>query len=153
MKPWIAGALMAAVAVAVSAYAVTDPPAYGLCVACHGRDLVGWFVGQVVSGAALRSPASGDWPLLTGAGLLIGAYLGARPAGEVRPRPARRPLIQLALGAGVMLFSLVALGCTTRLLLRAAYGDLMAGWSLAGAAVGVALATGLLAWRARHFQP
>lgn len=149
MKPWIAAALTAVAAVFVGAWAMPQTPAYGICVACHGRDLVGWL---------LFWPAGVGWeaqtaatPLLTGVGLILGARLGAAGAGEIRSRQARRPLLHFALGLVVMVSALAALGCTTRFLLRAAYGDLTAVWSLGGVAAGIAAATGLLLWRARRF--
>lgn len=148
VSPVVAGAGIALLAVlAGSFFSVAPPPAYGICVACHARDLVTWLV-DLVPGVRLNGGPAG--PLLTVVGLLIGAHLGARQAGEYRPRRAGRPVRQFALGLLTMVFSLVALGCTTRLVLRAAYGDRMAFWALGAAAAGVAAATGLLAWRARR---
>ncbi|HLN61928.1 MAG TPA: hypothetical protein VK464_10305, partial [Symbiobacteriaceae bacterium] len=70
--------------------------------------------------------------------------------GERRRRPARRPLVSLGLGALTMCASLLALGCTTRLVLRAAYGDSLALGSVVGAALGVAAVTGAMVWMARR---
>lgn len=150
LPAWIAGGLIALIAVAVGAFAVTDPPVYGFCVACHARDLAG---GVLNGFAGLDLPVafvSADWPLLTALGLPIGAYLGARTSGEGRNRPVRRPLSAFLLGMAAMVFSLVALGCTARLLLRAAYGDALSYWALGGVVVGICGATAMLVWRARR---
>lgn len=153
IAPWMAGAIMAVAAVLAGAFVLTEPPAYGLCVTCHGRDLVGWTLGWVPGLDLPLSPAALQGPVLTVVGLLAGSWLGARSNGEVRARPAGRPWRSFLLGMLSMIFGLLALGCTARLLLRAAYGDSLAWWALAGAAAGISLATGLLAWRARRVEP
>lgn len=153
IAPWVAGALMATAAVLAGAFALTEPAAYGLCVTCHGRDLLGWTLGWLPGLDLPLSPAAAQAPVLTVVGLLAGAWLGARSGGEVRPRPAGRPWRSFVLGLFSMLFGLLALGCTSRLLLRAAYGDTLAWWALAGVAAGISLATGVLAWRARRDAP
>ncbi len=150
LRPWSAGAVIGVTAVVVGAYWVSDPPAYGLCVACHARDLLHGALNWAAGLNLTVSPAASQWPLLTVVGLLVGANLGARSSGELRARGPRRPLVQFLLGMLSMLFALIALGCTTRLLLRAAYGDLLAWWALAGVAAGISAATGLLAWHARR---
>lgn len=151
LPPWVAGALLGvAAALASLAFDVTAP-AYGLCVACHARDLVNGGLNALLGLGLDVSPAWYDGWILTVPGLLLGARLGARLGGEARPRPARQPVHSFCLGLVTMAFSLLALGCTTRLLLRAAYGDAVAYWTLAGAAAGIAAATGLLAWQARRW--
>jgi hypothetical protein len=127
---------IAVLAVAASSFVITSPPVYGFCVACHTRDLL-----------------TGTAPLLTGVGLLIGAYLGARQGGEVRPRRPERPVAHFWLGFLAMVASLVALGCTVRLLLRAAYGDSAAVLAVGGLAAGIALGTWILQRRARRGLP
>lgn len=149
---WLAGGAIALVAVLAGAFLITDPPVYGFCVACHGRDLVGGTLNLAFGFRLPVSFAAQGWPVLTVVGLLIGAHLGASSSGEHRQRAAVRPARSFLLGMGAMIFSLVALGCTVRLLLRAAYGDPLAYWALAGAAVGIAGATGLLALRARRWS-
>lgn len=133
VKPWVAGSTIALVAVVASAYFITSPPVYGFCVACHTRDLV-----------------TGTAPLFTGVGLLIGAFFGARRHGEFRFRKPVRLLSRFVLGMTAMVASLVALGCTVRLLLRAAYGESTAWWAVGGVALGIALATYALRLYARR---
>lgn len=147
---WIAGGLIAMIAVAVGAFAVTNPPVYGFCVACHARDLAGGALNGFLGFDLPVTTGSADWPLLTALGLPIGAYLGARASGEGRQRPARRPVSAFLFGMAAMIFSLVAMGCTARLLLRAAYGDALSYWALGGAVAGVGGATAMLVWRARR---
>lgn len=133
MKPWVAGSTIALVAVVASAYLITSPPVYGFCVACHTRELV-----------------TGTAPLFTGAGLLAGAFFGARRHGEFRLRRPVQLLSRFFLGMTAMVASLVAMGCTVRLVLRAAYGESTAWWAIGGVALGTALATHALRLHARR---
>jgi hypothetical protein len=150
MRPrgFIAGALAGLLAVVASGLLsrAGAPPAYGVCVACHTRDLLSALGLAGVVGA----PAVGGGLVLTTVGLLAGAALAALLHGERRRRPARHRLLSLLLGALTMCASLLALGCTTRLVLRAAYGDGLALWSLGGAAAGIAAVTGATIWLARR---
>lgn len=143
-----AGALMGLLAVLASGLlsARGAPPAYGFCVACHGRDLL---AGLGLSAWVGQSAVSG--PVLTTIGLWLGAGAAAAVNRERRARPARRPLQSFFLGLLTMPAALLALGCTTRLALRTAYGDPLGLWSLAGAAGAVAAVTGGLAWHARRW--
>ena len=146
-KGFLAGAVLGVLAVVASGLLTRAgaPPAYGICVACHGRDLLaGLGLTRLVGQSAMGGLS------LTTAGLLLGAALAAVLNGERRRRPARRPVQSLALGALTMCASLLALGCTTRLVLRAAYGDGLAVWSLLGVAPAIAAVTGAMAWQARR---
>lgn len=150
--PWrprglVAGALLGVLCAIASGLLAPQgaPPAYGLCVACHGKDLL--------AGLGLRSlvgaPGASGLVLST-VGLLLGAFAAARLHGEHRRRPARHPLRAIALGAATMCASLLALGCTSRIALRAAYGDPLALWSGLGVALAIAGYTGALRWQARR---
>lgn len=147
IKGLLAGALLGVLAVVASGLLTPQgaPPAYGICVACHGRDLLaGLGLSQVVGAAA----ANGT--VLTTIGLVIGAAVAAFINREWRRRPARNPIRSMILGALTMNAGLLALGCTTRLALRAAYGDMLAVWSLLGVAAAIAAVTGGMVWRARR---
>jgi len=141
----IAGAVLGLLAVLASGLLAPAgaPPAYGICVACHGRDLL--------AGLGLRSlvgaPGAGGL-VLTTVGILAGAVLAARLNGELRRRPARDPVQSFVLGALTMCAALLALGCTTRLALRVAYGDSLAVWSLVAVALAVAAVTKGMVWYA-----
>lgn len=147
-KGFLAGALLGVLAVVASGLLsrAGAPPAYGVCVACHGRDLLEGLGLQGLLGA----PAVGGGLVLTTVGLLLGAGLAAALHGERRRLAARRPFLSLGLGALTMCASLLALGCTTRLVLRAAYGDVLALWSVGGVALAVAAVTGAMVWLARR---
>lgn len=140
MRPrgFIAGLLLGTVGVVASGLLsrLGSPPAYGVCVACHGRDLLAAAGLQALLG---RPAVAGT--VLTTVGLAGGAFLAARLFGEHRWRPARRPALSLLLGALTMIASLLALGCTTRLVLRVGYGDPLALWSLGGVAAGIVAVT------------
>lgn len=149
MRPrgFLAGALLGVLAVVASGLMsrAGAPPAYGVCVACHGRDLLG---GLGLSALVGRPAVAGL--VLTTVGLLGGAFLAAWLHREHRRLRARHPARSLLLGALTMFASLLALGCTTRLVLRTAYGDRLALWSLAGVAVAIAGGTGILMRLARR---
>ena len=91
-----AGVVMAIAAVAAGAFFQVRPPeAYGICMACHGRDLVNW-VGREITGNArlVVAPAAVVFPLLTVVGVILGARfaeeLGFRRDAEKRYADARR---------------------------------------------------------------
>ncbi len=115
---------MALAAVAAGAFfAVRPPDAYGICMACHGRDLVNWVVNLRLGTRLPVAPVSLVFPLLTTVGVVIGAFVAAVVSGEFRWRMPSRPLRSILNGILVMNFALLAAGCSTRLLLRAAAGD------------------------------
>jgi hypothetical protein len=146
-KGVLAGVLLGVLAVLASGLLsrAGAPPAYGICVACHSRDLLAGLGLQRWLGA----PAV-DGLVLTTLGLLAGAALAARVHGERRVRPARSPVRSLLMGALTMCASLLALGCTTRLALRVAYGDPLAMWSFGGVLLAAAAVTGGMVWYARR---
>ena len=94
---------------------VSPPENYGLCMACHGRDLVNWTVNAVAGTRFLVSEASLVYPVLTTVGVLLGALLGSATHGELK--------------------------WSSRLLLRAASGELVGVGGFVGMAGGVVLAT------------
>jgi hypothetical protein len=149
MRPrgFLAGALLGLLAAVASGLfsRVGAPPAYGVCVACHGRDLL---AGLGLAGL-VGAPAVGGL-VLTTVGLVLGAVVAAALHREWRRHAARHPVRSLVLGALTMCASLLALGCTTRLVLRAAYGDRLALWSIGGAALAIAGVTGAMVWLARR---
>src|SRR5437868_8854711 len=68
------GFVTAGLAVVVGEWLHASPPAaYGLCSACHGRDLTDWIVNNV-EGKHLFVTAAGakGWPLLTVVGVVVG---------------------------------------------------------------------------------
>lgn len=149
----IAGFLAAA---AQAFFRVIPPPAYGICIACHMRDLVNWLVirlyplyGTVPGGARfVGAPVSKLVPVLTVVGALVGAHLAARRHGEFRFRamrvPWQRPWAEFLLGMGVMVSALLMGGCPIRTALKSAYLDLTAMVGLVAIFLGVVLGCQLL---------
>src|SRR5713101_3246084 len=74
-------------AVAAGAFFEVRPPeAYGVCMACHGRDLVNWTINALAHTHLTVAPASLVFPVLTTIGVLLGALAGAKTSGEFRWR-------------------------------------------------------------------
>jgi hypothetical protein len=129
---------------------VSPPAAYGLCSACHGRDLANWTLNNV-EGASLFVTAAGvDWPILTVVGLVTGSFLASRRNGEFGSINIGGNVRQFAFGAVVMCAALFVGGCPTRIIIRTGYGDVAAAVALGGIAAGVVLATFSLRWAARR---
>jgi hypothetical protein len=127
---------------------VRPPEAYGICMACHGRDLVDWIVNRL-SGTHLEiADASIAFPVLTTIGALVGALVAAAANHEFRLSTPENPWKTFVLGALVMTCALIAGGCSIRLLLRTSAGDALGLIGFAGMVVGVVLGTYWLKWRA-----
>lgn len=144
----------AGAAVAQAFFRVLPPPAYGLCIACHMRDLVNWVVvkgiplyGVLADGTPkfVGAGVSKAVPVLTILGVLLGAFLAARAHGEFRWRVLKvsthRPLWEFFLGMGVMASALLMGGCPIRTALKVAYIDLTAMVALGMIFVGVVVAS------------
>ena len=143
------GIVSGLLAVAAGAFfGVRPPEAYGVCMACHGRDLVNWVVNLLAHTHLEVAPASLVYPVLTTAGVFAGAFLGAKTSGEFRWRSPENPLKTFAYGMLVMSCALLAGGCSIRLLLRASAGEALGAIGFGGMAAGVALGTYWLRWRA-----
>jgi Sulphur transport len=129
-------------------FEVRPPEAYGICMACHGRDLLNWTLNMLVHTHLTVASASAVFPVLTTIGVFFGALVGAKTSGEFRWYSPESPLKEFVYGALVMNFALLAGGCSIRLLLRSAAGDLAGAIGFAGMVVGVILGTVWLRWRA-----
>ena len=150
VSPVTMGIVTAALAVVAQAYlTVQPPPAYGLCVVCHGRDLVVWIYATLFGAKLDVAAVSAQWPLLTVVGIFAGAAYAARSSGEYKPMWGEPAVKAFFCGMGVMILGLVIMACPARLWLRAAYGDMI---GLAGALAvlaGVVAATLFMRWRYR----
>lgn len=143
------GIVSGVLAVAAGAFFEVRPPeAYGVCMACHGRDLVDWTINAVAGTHLTVAQASLVFPALTTIGVFLGALLAARASGEFRWWSPESPLKAFGHGALVMNFALLAGGCSIRLLLRTAAGDGLGMLGFGGMVVGVVLGTYWLRWRA-----
>ena len=141
----IAGILAAA---AGSFFDVRPPEAYGVCMACHARDLVNWTLNGVVGTHLDVAPASLVFPVLTPIGVLIGALIASKTSGEFRWQKPDSSVKTFLYGIFVMNFALLAGGCSIRLLLRTAAGEALGLIGFGGMVIGVVLGTFWLRWRA-----
>lgn len=142
----IVGALLAVIA--GSLFEVRPPDAYGLCMACHARDLVDWTLNAAAGTQLTVAPASLVFPVLTPIGVLLGALLAARTSGEFRWQRPDHSLKTFLYGVVVMNCALLAGGCSIRLLLRTSAGEPAGMIGFGALAAGVILATQWLRWRA-----
>lgn len=133
---------MAIAAVAAGSFFEVRPPdAYGICMACHGRDLVNWISNDLFGTRLTIAPASVVFPLLTVVGVVIGGWLAARLTGEFRFRKPSKPVKSFVHGLLVMNFGLLAAGCSTRLALRFGAGEPLAAMGFGAMVVGIVLGT------------
>lgn len=143
------GIVAGLLAVAAGAFFEVRPPeAYGICMACHARDLWAWTINRLAGTQLAVAPASLVYPPLTTMGVLLGAVWGARTNGEWRWQSLESSWKMFVYGALVMNFALLAAGCSIRLLLRAAAGEALGLVGFGGMAAGVTIATFWLRWRA-----
>jgi hypothetical protein len=142
----VAGGVLAVLA--GTFFEVRPPEAYGVCMACHGRDLLNWTINMLAHTNLTVAPASAVFPVLTTAGVLIGAVIGASTSREFRWYSPESPFKSLLYGVVVMNFALLAGGCSIRLLLRTSAGELLGAIGFIGMIGGTVLGTFWLRWRA-----
>jgi Sulphur transport len=134
--------------VAGTFFDVRPPEAYGICMACHARDLLNWTINRTAGTHLTVAPASLVFPVLTTIGVLLGALLGSTTSKEFRWSNPDNSLKTFFYGALVMNSALLAGGCSIRLLLRSATGEVLGLMGFAGMVAGVILGTFWLRWRA-----
>jgi len=127
---------------------VRPPDAYGICMACHARDLLNWTINRAAGTHLTIAPASLVFPVLTTIGVLLGAVLGSTSSGEFRWSSPDNSIKTFIYGAAVMVSALIAGGCSIRLLLRSAAGETLGLMGFGGMVAGITLATLWLRWRA-----
>jgi len=142
----IVAALVAVIAGSV--FDVRPPDAYGICMACHARDLVDWTANSVAGTRLTVATVSLVFPVLTPIGVLLGALLAAHANREFRWQRPEHPLKTFLYGVVVMNGALLAGGCSIRLLLRTATGETLGIIGFGALAAGVIVATQWLRWRA-----
>lgn len=131
-------------------FEVRPPEAYGVCMACHGRDLINWIVNMQLGTRLAVAPASAVLPLLTTVGVLIGGFAAAITNNEFQWKNPDNPIKTFVYGFLVMNFALLAAGCSIRLLLRAAAGEMLGFVGFGFMAVGIVAATYGLRWVAQR---
>src|SRR2546428_14055099 len=90
----IAAGLLAVVA--GTFFEVRPPEAYGICMACHGRDLLNWTFNIVFHTHLPVASASAVFPALTTLGVIFGAVIGAKTNEEflwARPESSFKELV------------------------------------------------------------
>jgi hypothetical protein len=146
------GVVVGVLAVVVGQWLHVSPPAaYGLCSACHGRDLTSWLVNHV-EGKHLFITAAGakGWPLLTVVGVVLGAYVASKRNSEHSSINLGGNMRMAAYGFVVMGAALFVGGCPTRILIRSGFGDVAGLLALGGVATGIVAATLSMRWVARR---
>jgi hypothetical protein len=145
------GVVVAVLAVIVGEWGGVSPPAaYGLCSACHGRDLADWVLNHAEGKNLFVTAAGAGWPLLTVVGVVFGSFLAARRNGEYASINLGANVRQFAFGAVVMGAALFVGGCPTRIIIRSGYGDLAGVLALGGVAAGIVIATLSMRWVAQR---
>ena len=145
------GVVVAILAVVVGVWLGVNPPAaYGLCSACHGRDLTDWVLNHTEGRSLFVTAAGANWPLLTVIGLVAGSFAAARRNGEWGSINIGGNVRQFVFGAVVMGAALFVGGCPTRIIIRTGYGDVAAFFALGGVALGIVIATLSMRWVARR---
>ena len=143
------GTVAGVLAVAAGTFFEVRPPdAYGVCMACHGRDLVNWTINAVAATSLTVAPASLAYPLLTTIGVFLGALVAAAGHREFRWITPDHPVKTFVYGLLVMNFALIAGGCAIRLTLRTAAGEPLGALGFGAMAAGIVLGTWWLRWRA-----
>ncbi|MCQ8893612.1 MAG: YeeE/YedE family protein [Methanolinea sp.] len=130
------------------------PEAYGFCVACHTRDLVNG-VFNILTGTSLALASiskNSVLPVMSVAGVLIGAYVSARLHREhaVKKGSFRDYLIYFLGGFLVLILAMIFGGCPYRAALRTGYGDLIALIFIVAMALGVIAGTAFMLRRAER---
>ncbi len=108
-----------------------NPGNMGFCVACFTRDIAGALGLHGATGVRYIRPEL--------IGFVLGSMIVARMFGEFRPRTGSAPIVRFVLGVLAMIGALVFLGCTWRVYLRLAAGDLNALVVVAGLIGGISL--------------
>lgn len=152
VSAFTAGTVLGVGAALVQAYfKVIPPPAYGICMVCHARDLMNWLADHLFYTDWGYTTASITVPVLTVVGVVVGASLAAWQHGEFRLRPVREPIFFFVTGFLVMNFGLILGACPIRILIVSAYGNLIGivGWLCV--VVGALLGTVAIRWSARRY--
>lgn len=144
------GCVAALLAVVAQAYYTLGPPAaYGICVVCHGRDLVHWLLNNLLHFQLPLSLVAKKVPLLTVVGILMGAGFASWQNSEFKPQWIEDKVTAFFTGMIVMISGLAISACPMRLLLRTAYGDFLALLGVIFLIIGISAGTFYLKGRAQ----
>ena len=146
-----AGLVMGLGAAFIQAYLkILPPPAYGICMVCHPKDLLNWFSDHLLGTTWGNVTVSTSVPVLTVLGIVLGAFFAARQHGEFRLEPAREPIFHFITGFMVINFGLILGSCPIRIIIVSSYGSLIGILGFACLIVGVVLGSLWLRRRARQ---
>jgi YedE family putative selenium metabolism protein len=108
-----------------------NPPNMGLCMICFVRDIAGAIGLHRASVVQYLRPEI--------MGVVFGSLIAAVVCREWRPRGGSAPIVRFMLGVFAAVGALVFLGCSWRVLMRLAGGDLNSLVGIVGLAAGVGL--------------
>lgn len=151
ITPLIAGCIVGLIAALCQVvFRVYPPPAYGICIACHARDLANWLINHMFGLSLGLAPVSKDVPVITTLGVILGAFTAAVRNKEFKVKNMKNPVKSFFLGFLVMMFALLLGSCPIRTILRIAYGDAIAilGWF--AIMLGVVFGAEAIRWHARR---
>ncbi|MFC1554879.1 YedE family putative selenium transporter [candidate division KSB1 bacterium] len=107
-----------------------NPGNMGLCIACFVRDITGALGLHRASAVQYIRPEI--------IGIILGAFIASSTGKEFRARSGSAPMIRFLLGFFAMTGCLVFLGCSWRMVMRLAGGDVNAIAGLVGFIAGIA---------------
>lgn len=150
----IAGLVTGLIAALLQITAGVGPPnapvAYGICIACHGRDLINWIV-NVIGGTNLGyGTLVAGVPVLTVVGIVAGAFISSTKNKEFKFRTTKNPGVSFVCGFAVMASALILGACPLRAVLRVAYGDAIAVVGFIAISVGVVISSAVIKVNARR---
>jgi len=150
VTPMMAGLVMGAGAALVQAFfEVIPPPAYGICMVCHPKDLFNWVSDHLFGTEFGNVSVSVTVPVLTVLGIVIGAFIAAKAHGEFRIERAREPIFHFITGFLVINFGLILGSCPIRIIIVSGYGSLIGMVGFACVIAGAVLGSFWLRQRAR----
>jgi hypothetical protein len=133
-----AGLVMGLGAALIQAYfQIIPPPAYGICMVCHPKDLLNWVADHLLGTNWGNVTVSVDTPVLTVVGIVLGAYVAARQHGEFHLEAAREPIYHFITGFLVINFGLILGSCPIRIIIVSGYGSLIGLVGYASMIVGI----------------
>ncbi len=146
------GIVMGLGAALIQAYFhIIPPPAYGICMVCHPKDLLNWLSDHLLGTNWAQVSVSVEVPVLTVVGIVLGAFIAARLHGEFRLEAAREPIFHFITGFLVINFGLILGSCPIRILIVSSYGSLIGIVGFLCMAIGAGLGSVWMRWNAKRY--
>jgi len=145
--PAFLGALIGILAAFSQALLISagGPEAYGVCIACHVRDLVNGMTNIIAGTHLALAPISKNsiLPVMGVVGIMTGAFISAKVHREHKVKKAgnKQYLLYFVGGLAVLFLTMIFGGCPYRAALRTGYGDLTALLFIIMMALGVVAGT------------